>query len=378
MNRYLLILFVLVACQEPFEPPLLEGQAAIVVDGVVTDEFKAHEVTLSRSSPLDTVLEVPVSEASVQIVENDERVFTLSEFTPGRYRSTFPFSGTIGSSYQLRLEIEGQQYESAPVILKANPAIDNVDFRLDTREPSGQRGLQVLLSTTPSESTFFRWEWQETYEIRSPYPRRYEWVNDEFVEFDPFPVSVCWNADSSRTVIVASTQQLEAGSASSFEIRFLNEGDPKLLELYSIEIKQFAMDEQAFDFWRTIRDIGERQGSIFDLQPGLVLGNMRAVNNNNVILGYFDATQLRTVRSFVGRSTLARLGLSRNNEFRFGCTEQLDTIPRFEIETYLRLNGEERNVIGFLEFAGNGWLTGPKECTDCRFQGSNERPSFWP
>ena len=377
MNRYLCILFIIIGCREPFEPPPLEEQPAIVVDGIVTDEFKAHEVQITRSSPLDTVLEIPVREATVEILENGERVFTLTEFAPGQYR-TFPFSGTVGSTYQLLVEVEGQQFESTPVTLKPNPDIDDLDFRLETLEPSGERGLQILLSTTPAETSFFRWEWTETYEIRSPYPRRYEWIDDEFVEFDPLPVSVCWNTDSSRTVIIASTQQLEAGNTSSFEVRFLNEDDPKLLELYSIEVKQFAMDEQAFDFWRTIRDIGERQGSIFDLQPGLVLGNMRPVGNTNVILGYFDATQVRSIRRFVGRSALARLGLRRNNEFRFGCTAQLDTIPGFELETYLRLNGEERNVVGFLEFAGSGWLTGPKECTDCRFQGTNERPSFWP
>lgn len=381
MKHWLIILTLasVLSCREPFEPTEVQSLSTIVVDGLITNESKQHVITISKSSPIDSNQFIPVEGALVQLIENGSTTFVLSEFMPGMYR-TFPFSGKVGSTYQLVIEAGGGRYQSTLVTLKATPEISEIKGVFATQE-SGQRGIQVVLNTTdPSNSSnFFRWEWVETFEVRSPYPRRYEWLGgNELLEVDLVPATRCWQTDSSNQVLIASTSGLESATVNSFEIRFIPESGQELVELYSIEVRQFALDQEAFSFWQVIREIGERQGSIFDLQPGLVTGNMSSIDGEGLILGYFDAAQVQTQRVFFQRGQFNADGLVRFSEFQANCTASLDTIPPVQLAEYMSLNGEEKNVIGFLQNTGFGWLIGPKECTDCRFQGSSEKPDFWP
>ncbi len=382
MKGKVLILFLLIlGCAEPFEPNSSTFIQAIVIDGLITDEFKEHEIILRKSSPIDTNQFIPLENADVKIVENGVANFVLTESSPGRYR-TFPFQGSINATYQLQIITEeGLEISSEVVTLKPSPSIDELRAVFNILEPGGIRGIQILIDTRDQTNTnsFYRWEYTETYQIVAPYPKRFEWLGGtELESFDPGEFRFCWKTTGSSNVLIGSSLRF-GNEISSFPIRFLEEGSPELAERYSIEAKQYSLTEDSFEFWKSIRDIGERQGSIYDKQPGLVIGNVTAANGDALVLGYFDASQVRTERIFVSPVQFYSEGLKIDRQFLDNCTGNLDTIPFTDLQSYLELFQDQRVIAGVLTFSGSGYLMAPLECTDCRFQGGDlVKPDFWP
>ena len=368
------MILLTMGCRAPFEPPEVGLEQSIVVDGLITDELKRHVVTLRQSSPLNDTASIPLTGANMTLVESGQRM-AMSEDTPGRY-VTPELRGRLGSTYQLLINVAGRDYESDPVTLRATAPIDSLKTQVSERNSDGMRGLAILLNTSSSEQeSFFRWEWEETYEVWSPYPRRFEWSGTELVEFDPIEVRTCWQSSKSSSILIESTLRLEEGTVVDLPIHFIEEGTPQLLERYSIEVKQYALDAQGFNFWQTLQELSENQGTIFDVQPGVVRGNIQPVDGRGTVLGYFDATQVQSQRIFLDRVTMTGLGLVRNREFAMRCEDNLVIIPPPEINDYFMQFGETMNLVGFLNGAG---LAGPKPCTDCRFQGTDVKPPFWP
>ncbi|MEM9324476.1 MAG: DUF4249 domain-containing protein [Bacteroidota bacterium] len=374
MRWLAIILLWSVGCRAPFDPPEVGLSQSIVVDGLITDELKQHVVSVYQSSPLNDTVPIPFTGADLVLVESGRQI-AMFEDEPGHYL-TPEFSGRVGVSYQLLININGRNYASESVTLRPTPPIDSLKTVIGERGPDGVRGLEILLNTSSSnQESFFRWEWAETYEVWSPFPRRFEWSGTELVEFDPIEVRTCWQSSKSSSILIESTARLTEGRIVDLPIHFVEEGSPQLLERYSIEVKQYALDVQGFNFWQTLRELSENQGSIFDVQPGIVEGNISAVDGNRMLLGYFDAAQVRAQRIFLDRVMMTQLGLVRNREFATLCADNLVVIPPPQITDYFRQFGATMNLVGFLNGAG---LAGSKECTDCRFQGTDVKPPFWP
>lgn len=373
------ILITMVSCIEPFEPSFRDSQQTLVIDGLITDELKRHEVVVKYTSPLDSLTLLPVEKASVRVIVNDNTTLSLTEEAPGLYKTEL-FQGNINDSFKLSVIIsEGVTFESASVLLKPTPPIDTVYGRFAIIPPLNERGLEVLVdvSDQSSASHFLRWEWEETFEINSPYPTRFEWLGGSNLrELDLDSSRFCWDSKSSNFVHIASTNSFSKADISQFRLRFIREFETQIQSDYSIEVKQYSLTASGFEYWRTLRDIGERQGSIFDLQPGLVIGNIKATGSNNQVLGYFDAAQVRTKRIFLSPVDLTEFGLTLDQSFAMRCTDQIETVSAAELGNYMESFGETRNIIG--QANDEVYLTGPKICTDCTERGTSTRPVFWP
>ncbi len=115
--------FFFVACEEEIQLDVDQTKEQMVIEGLLTDSLKYHEIRLSTSNGLYDKNGFPaVDNASVSVTEKSnngierEIVYDLTE-KPGLYRSQIKFEGKIGNSYELKVDWKGQTYSAEDILL---------------------------------------------------------------------------------------------------------------------------------------------------------------------------------------------------------------------------------------------------------------------
>jgi len=101
---FLMFPLLMLSCELSTDWELQDGEAFIVADCIVTNEFKYHELRLYRSSR--ELNHLPEGFSGVTAELNDgfgTTSFTEDPEEPGRYVSTTPFIATAGTIYRLTL-----------------------------------------------------------------------------------------------------------------------------------------------------------------------------------------------------------------------------------------------------------------------------------
>ena len=97
---------------------------------------------------------------------------------------------------------------------------------------------------------------------------------------------------------VINTDELE-GNQIRNEIIFETEYDHKFGFNYCFHVSQLSMDKKEYEYWRTVNDIINIDGSLFDPPPGTVKGNLYYENDQEkLVLGYFTVAGISTKRVF--------------------------------------------------------------------------------
>jgi len=373
--RYIILLTLLTQCVEPFEPEGITFEQLFVVDGIITDEFKVHEISLSQTTSLDTAFFSPVTGATMSLTVDDNSPLSLTETTPGIYITPL-LQGIVGSTYQLEIETpSGQTITSEPVVLKPTPEIKCVEARFLT-EDEDSRGIDISITTEPSQEDLLnlRWTYSETYEFHSIFPFRFDWSPETgVVEIDINEANICFKGRNSTSTNIFTGVTQEIQQARDQSIRFLPEFSEELEDRYSIEVTQYSLSQDGYNYWEILRELNNSQGSTFDIQPGRVIGNLSA-SDGSVVLGYFDASEVSVERIFI--TPVEFEGLQLDQVRRRDCSRTVDSVAPDNIDQYMQIFGERQNIVGAI--TGGGWIVASKECTDCRLFGTNVKPSFWP
>ena len=124
-------------CVDPYRPELDDEDNAqlLVVEGLISDKPGSFEVHLTRSVPLDTMVNYTTEGgAEVYVLDDRNNRYDLVENQPGFYKCLDENVKTeVGRSYQLFItDNYGVSYESTPVLVASSPELDKVD-RKSTR-----------------------------------------------------------------------------------------------------------------------------------------------------------------------------------------------------------------------------------------------------
>ena len=351
-----------------------------MVDGIITDEFKTHQILFGRTSSIDSNQFVPVEGARVLLIQGELAPTTLTEVSPGVYITPL-LSGTAGATYKLEIMTEeGELIESSPVTMKANPVITSAESRFINE--SERRGIEVNVTTeeTPDQALFLRWSLEETYQFISVLPYRFDWIGGtNVVEVDVNDSDTCYVSSKSQNVLLFSGVGLEKQLAQNVPIRFIREFSDELQNQYSVNITQYSLDEEGFRYWSLLEELNDSQGSTFDTQPGRIIGNLTS-DRGSIVLGYFDASEVKIRRHTFKTNDFSSDGLRRDQVRLLNCYSELDTVPIIpvnQIGSYMTNFGDNVNIVGTLGF-GSAYIVASKACSDCRLFGTNVKPTFWP
>lgn len=398
MIRYLFcvcLALTMWACVTPFEPEVGRYEETLVVDGLFTDSDQPAVVRLSRSFAFAGESGQAVFGASVQIEEEGGNVIELTERDTGLYLSDpDQFRGQAGKRYRLLLRLRDQsRYESDWELLKPAPPVEEISWVEEERipdDPNGLpiRGLKFMVTSEDTEGNtqFYRWTWEETYEYVNPKP---PFIQVMFPGGDPdsaqfretpqedFAGFRCYKSLNSRRILVSDAEGLSRDRVDDFPIHFVDLSTPRLYTRYSLLVRQFALSRDYFRFLEKIEQINQSSGSLFDPIPDEVFGNVRSVDGDQPVLGYFGVAGQASKRIFVNREDLP-LGFTAPP----GPLCQEDTVQLGDFERlHLLLQRPDQVFHNYeLNFIGNpiGYLLTSRPCSFCEDNGAtNVAPDFW-
>lgn len=369
------MLICLSACKERFEPNLpIVPQGYLVVEGFINAQGPT-QITLSRTTSIDQKQSFnPELNAEIKIESDNNSVFSLTPAQKGTYLSpALPIDQS--QKYRLRIKTrDGKEYLSEFVPVKITPAIDSLSWVQD------ERGVQIRVTThdPQNKTTYYRWEYDETWEIQSAYVASYRYVNGVIRPTEPSDPKVltCWKYDTSSNIILGSSASLNQDIMYLHPLHFIGNESERLGVRYSIQIRQFALDKEGFQFMEQMKKNTESLGTIFDPLPSALKGNIRSLSNpEELVVGYVHATTVEQERMFIASDELAG---SRFNMRSFCMTDTVANHPE-SLRVYVPPNWPYDAIFGD---RGPPMIIAYKvstvQCVDCRTRGGkNVKPDFW-
>lgn len=370
---YSILLFT--NCIEEFNPEAQEYENLLVVEAFLSNNNEPFEVRLSRSVPIDTSAVIPERGATIRLSEESGETYNLVEAgNSGIYVYPGIINVEIGKSYQIHLLTQdGKQYESSFVTMRATPEIDSVSFVYEEKPSADLKGVQIYLNTHDDENNtwYYRWEWDETWEFYTPYRSDHVYENGQ-IFWREDNINRCWKSSNSTSIEISSSKKLSQDIISDLPLLYVSTESDRLGDKYSLNVKQYALSEESYNYWIELQKITESLGSLFDPQPSIVYGNIYNVNDESeVVLGYFDASSVTEKRIFIRRSDLPP---TRMPDYYRHC---VDSIVRRNMVEPMITSGWMLASESQDEFGGWIYIMSYPTCIDCTKAGTNIKPEFW-
>ena len=381
-SLFIFLILAVYACRDKYESPVNSPTTGyLVAEGFINTGIGSSTVTLSRVNKLTDPIIVKVRSAVVQIENDNNQAFALTETSNGVYTSG-QLNLDTSRNYRLRIRTQDNKtYLSAFAKSRTTPVIDSVSWTYDNS------GVQIYANAHDinNSTRYYRWEYEQAWEIHSPYLPILKYV------FTPIPGgnrnSVtwiypngdvdtskfrCWQYGNSTSIIIGSTAKL-TNDIIRMPMIFIPRRSRPISILYSILVKQYAISKEEYEFLDIMRKNTEITGSIFDAQPSQLKGNLECITNQGEpVIGYIGVSSLEQKRIFINNRQLPEWN------YTSGCEEtpfanQTDSIAialaRGLFPTVIHTLTPPNRIDTFYATTG--------VCIDCTLLGTDKRPSFW-
>lgn len=412
MKKYLKILsisiFLLNACIDPFPIEQNGFEDVLVVEATLTNEQKVQQIRLSRTYPFDSIAPVAESGAAVTVRAAGGQTFSFQETEPGLYNSTQAFALLPNTDYSLEITSRnGTTYLSDTERLPGSAEITEL-YAIRENNENGTEGVFIYLdgAATTDNAKYFRYAYEETYKIIAP-----EWSPEEFrlTDYDPCALpeitynleivpredeqQVCYNTVASTAVILNDGTTLTGDSFERLPVRFLGATDFMIRHRYSILVKQYVQQPEAFSYYQALQDFSSSESIFNSTQPGFLNGNIRVDGDPDAkVIGYFELSSVSEARLFFNFEDLfpdlprppyvqtCTVSSAPDDHISYCASGPTgpNPCPQSVVESidqglisYVGPNSEN------LGTCPGTYAYVPKVCGDCRELGSNVIPEFW-
>jgi hypothetical protein len=299
----LLGLGILTSCIDEVNLPIRNEEQKLVVEGLITNEKTPYTVRLTYTGTFKggnlAPASLAVSGALVTISDNTGVSVTLKPVIqqPGVYRTMdSTFVGQVGQSYTLKIVTpQGKTFVSTAELLAPLPPIEKLTavFKnvADRSKPSG---YQVTADTKdPGETgNYYRW-------TAYGYSRREATGKPRG---GAICCTNCWIPIFNNSINIFTDEQINGNEIKNRDVYFA----PYYAQgkLY-VEVTQYSLSREAYQFWQRFQEQQSRVGSIFDPLPAPLEGNIaNSENPAELALGYFGASGISRKRLIISGDTL--------------------------------------------------------------------------
>lgn len=394
------IIMSLVGCTEPYALQTSNFEDAIVIEATITNQFKKQEIKLSRSYHLEANEPVFESGATVYIKDDLGNRYDFQE-NNGKYISTSEFQAIPNRNYQLHITTNnGKSYSSSNERLTTVNEIQNLTTSVKTIE--GVHGVEIKVNSFDPTNTskYYRYEYDETYKIIAPQWRELEAFANYFPPGSNPPgeillqartaeARICFSTEKSNDIILTNTNNLQEDRVN-YPIRFISSSNHILRDRYSILVKQYVQNLEAYTFYEILKKTYDSGSILSQNQPGYFLGNVKSENNSNEkVIGYFDVSSYSEKRIFFNFNDI--FPREELPKYPYNCPDVTAENEKEFVFTFC-FNIRDQNCKGDLIlkwiynrnyiYGGNyisplEYILYNMECGDCRSFSNNIRPSFW-
>jgi Domain of unknown function (DUF4249) len=351
-------------CTQTYLPPPIANPAAnLVVEGFINNGSDSTIFTLSRTVSLAVTPAVtPELNAAVSVQGADNSNYPLGSVGNGVYGAALP---PLNPNVSYRLYITtsgGKQYASDYVPLVANPPIDSINW------VRNNTGIQIYANThdPTGKALYYLWDYEETWEFRSPFFATLQFVDDTIANYSPNTISTCWKYDNSTSVLLTNTTHLSQDLVYEMPLVLIPLNSQQLSIEYSIFVRQYVLDLQAFTWWSTLQNNTENIGSIFGVQPATNAGNLHCLTDSSeTVVGYVSGGNIQSQRIFITNAQVFPWAYISSCSLQ---NTRADSFQYYAPDNFLLVDWDPFR--SRVDFSNN-------YCVDCTLTGTNVRPPFW-
>lgn len=396
---------------EPYQFQVEQTERDIVISGLLTDKPGAHQVSISYTYPIDQETNIPISGAAVWIQDSDGFSISLEEASPGNYQTVDDFYGVAGKYYTLYVEnAGGKNYQSSPQIMPLPAKLDSLYGKYEilpsSVDETNDAGVQLYMDSYQETDSIFnyRFEYLESYQMRVPVPSLLDWegTGPSFRVFPrPKSVETCYRSGRPGSILLTTTKGQVEPDVIEYPLQFIPQSGPQLLFEYAIEVKQYSLSEETYEYYRTLKEVNESGGSFFDKQKGTIYGNLfEAGAPENAILGYFEVAGessssrrfkpeefvdegLTTVNPICNTPTIDSISILREfsiTEVDLNGNTTINTFTSRDwsaVDGFLHNPSDEGPSMNIIDTTYNYAYLTYKFCSDCQLWGFLDEPDIW-
>ncbi|MGZ3776651.1 MAG: DUF4249 domain-containing protein, partial [Mucilaginibacter sp.] len=296
-------------CKRNYAPPVVTtDHNYLVVEGVISAGGDSTIVKLSRTIQISETNKHRYEIGANVVVNDDQGAFyPLTEVDSGRY--TAPAISDASRKYRLNITTtDGKTYQSDLVPVGMTPPLDSVEFEAVSNDVN----IYADTRDATNKTKYYRWDYVETYIWESikdepwEFDNSYNAVSNKFRLRTPAEqVHLCYDTKDASAILVASAANLKQSVINKFPITQIASTDERIVHKYSIVVKQYAITSEAYNFWAQVKKNTEQIGTIFDVQPSEIQGNIHCTSNPGVpVVGYVSASTVSQKRIFIDRTML--------------------------------------------------------------------------
>lgn len=337
--KWAVVFCLMSACVERVEFNVPNPELLTIIEGRITDQKGAYSINISKGLSLDSDSSVSsrVSGAQVTLFDNSGNNEQFIEVAPGRYQTKGAIQGEIGHSYFVRVLMpDGAIFESEIDTLTEGGEILAITHEFETRQVEQSWGttdasvfnIYIDASTGNSSNNYVRWKYTGVYKVET-YPELNMTWNPPYSPYKtPRPCSgyvvvpgpegsggllqkigectccTCWINNFETIPQVSDNQFVSDGLFKRIKV-----GEVPLLreafeDKFMVVVEQSGMTRKVFDFFNLIRNQKINASNIFQPPSGELIGNFRAINSNNKVVGIFWASSISQKTLFLSKKDL--------------------------------------------------------------------------
>jgi hypothetical protein len=366
------ILLILNLCIDPFEPDMNEEENLITVDGSLIKGQEKQTIKISRSSSLMDPEFMPVGNCIVKIIDDSGNEFMFYEESSGTYVAEIDDEFLqYNRNYKLVFNTpEGNTYESAHETLLESAPIDSFyvikeyQYSSSLEEIEERVQFYVDLKAPEQGSRYYRWELIETFEYHSPYYLGAIYDGEEYHFYVPSSDTfyTCWTTQKISGLYSSNTVNLMKNEKKKIPLNNVYRGSIKLSVKYSLLIKQYALNKEAYDYWHQAKVEVEESGGLYTTQPAQSISNITNIDDGEEkILGFFWVSSCSEKRIFFEEPGEYLMPHDYCVLQDFNPAEYAGPFPVYLVG----------NLYRPLKYAA-------RACFDCTLKGGSlEKPDFW-
>jgi hypothetical protein len=350
----------------------------LVVEGNIDPGTDSTIIKLSRTVKISSATTAPELRALVTVEDEQSTSHLLKETTNGNYIA-IGLNLDSAERYRLRIKtLNGNTYLSDFVSVKNAPPIDSVGYDITGA------GINIYVNAhdVTNNTRYYRYEYQETWQIQADFNSLYvaDTAKPGLLPRTPDQqVFNCWSHAISTQVIWGSTFKLERDVLYKNQIDAIASNSEKIWLKYSILVKQYALNADAYQFWTLMKTNTEHLGSIFDAQPSALKGNIHNIANPaETVVGYISAGKIQSKRIFISKSDLPKdWRVLKAMECELDTALFCMPITCFNtVATTLYPIPSRYVAIDFVPHP-TGYSRTLQYCGDCSIRGATKPPAFW-
>lgn len=396
--NYILILCccgLIYTCIEPIEFTTNSFNTNLVVNSIITDEFKTQRIELSRTIPIDSLNLSPEKGANVSIFDDTGLTYNFQENGAGVYTSINQFAAQADRKYTLNIETkDGNKYVSSPQPVPAKSTIKEITAGIENNSLTQKPEFLFKVSSdiTTNTGQYYRYEYDETYKIRTPLwnPRKIVVISDtlpykfDLEQKDPLidGVGFCYPNKQSKAVFLTETVSLAQDQVIGFPLRQIPIESYIVGIRYSILVKQYVLNQNTYNFYSLMEKFSDPDDIFSQTQVGNIPSNISSVNNpeQDKVIGFFEVSSVSKKRLFVNRKDFTESQFI-NYELLALCVERrepqiVDDFNRSPLLNHLRI-GWVYQTDSETDDPNRPYRLTIKICGDCTHLGPAKTPDFW-